>query len=277
MSKREVFSPLKITREEVRSDQAAWLAYTDSLKVMNLDELRAENARLFSLQIFGMTTVTAKVWLLNLEFTRRGIAPRWRGAPEHTDQAAPETAVLNLPGIPNPLTETARRRKVLRWIDLEWLRDALGQAHPIMRLGWSSAFVADDPEPIWRGIVEEQSANAITLDELSVPKLHRLALLGFQTSPARDRFRTLDKFLSGPVGRLLAAQATRRKYPLTPSQVDDRIRDIRAIELAEGSATDAAMVRRWMTGELVTRQAMSLRRQKIASQVPALTRRTAWK
>jgi hypothetical protein len=126
-------------------------------------------------------------------------------------------------------------------------------------------------------IVEQETANTLTLDDLGVPTLYRLALLGFQTSVARDRFRTLDKWMGGPMDQLLTGMTTRKRYPITVDELDGRKRDLQALELADGSPTDAALIRRWMTGQTVTRAAMGDRKKTLAAQLSPLRRRIAWR
>ncbi len=276
--KRPPFNPAATARAEATADPPRWATFRAELQAMPVDQLRAENARLFG-QGLAMPQVVAKLWMLNAEFTTRGIAPRWRDAPPHVQHNAPETVDIPIPGVGPVLTEATRRKRLLRWVDLAWLRHELGAGHPVQKIAWSYVFATADQaerDRLFSLIVEQESANTLTLDDLGVPKLHRLALLGFQTSPVRDRFRTLDKWMGGPLDALLVGMTTRRRYPITADELDARKRDLMAIELASGSPTDAALIRRWMTGQAATRFVMHERKKVLAAQLAPLRRRIAW-
>ncbi len=280
----EVLNPVATLRELHQADPSTWSAYADRLKAMTVDELRAENARLWAC-VLAQREVQGKLWMVNVRFTTLGIAPRWRDAPKHLRQDGPESIDIQIPGASQPLTETARRRYFVRWVDLYWLRHELGPGHPIDNPRWVYAFSAPDFERIFPIVVRDPTGdrtgtsdkpNRLILDELNVPPLWHYALNGFQTQAVRDRRKNLERWLDGPVSGVINGQTTRLHHALTDDQVVARLRDVWAIELAAGSPTDAALVRRWMTGEAVSRVAMLKRRNTLARQVPPLRRRRSW-
>lgn len=104
------------------------------------------------------------------------------------------------------------------------------------------------------------------IDALNVPKLHRRALTGLIDRDAGDRVTNAEKRVRERYRPALEALMKRTRYPLTQDQVDRRVQQCLAIDLADGSVTDAAKVLGWMTGEPVTRQSMHEAKRKIVAQ-----------
>jgi hypothetical protein len=288
MAKLEVFRPIEILHTEQTQDAGTWHVYAENLRHLALDALRAENARLFSCGL-AMPQVVAKLWLVNTQLTELGIAPRWRDAPTTSRQDGPETEMKYLPivGMVRRLTDRAKLRQLLRWIDLSWLRHELGPGHSIQNLHWAYAFSAPDCGPIFATIITAKEGmhakpNKIILDELGVPTTMHVALNGFQTQAVRDGLKNLERWLGGPIRALVEGQSSRRTHALSEDQVRDRLRDIRVIEMANGSPTMAAQIRRWMEGLTVDGKppvsppGMFKRRQTLAAQIAPLRRRKAW-
>jgi hypothetical protein len=289
VAKLEVFSPVEILQAEQAQDPDKWRAYAEDLKHLAPDALRAENARLFGCGL-AMPQVVAKLWLVNIQFTELGIAPRWRDAPTNNRQDGPEVEEKFLPvvGTVRRLTDQAKHRQLLRWIDLSWLRHELGPGHTIQNMRWAYAFSTPDYGPIFATITTAKEGmhakpNRLVLDDLGVPTTMHVALNGFQTQAVRDSLKNLEKWLGGSIAALVEGQGSRRTHALTDDQVRDRFRDIRVIEMADGAPTVAALIRRWMQGfkadgkPPVSPAAMVKRRQTLAAQLAPLRRRKAWK
>lgn len=82
---------------------------------------------------FELTQTT--LWLINREFTRRGVAPQWRGVPRIV-KAAPMPPANPQSVTPRRLGDVAQKNLMKRWIDLEWLRAALGVSHLTKKKSW---------------------------------------------------------------------------------------------------------------------------------------------
>jgi len=170
-----------------------------------------------------------------------------------------------------------------RWIDLEWIRSALGTTHTTKKPTWSKAFAEDRDiayaqmtliNATWLSggakIVTRKSYEV--LRDLQVPKTLRLGLSGYIDKDAATLVNNMEKRLKTKIRPRMEALMVREAYPLTIDEVERRMLFAEALELAVGSPTDAAFIFRWMTGESISRQTMHEMRTKIASQCELTTR-----
>jgi hypothetical protein len=271
----QTFNPCATVAELEQNDPATWLKHRQELADADLASLRRQNAHWFA-EPTGMAKMVGMVWLINQEFTKRGVAPAWRAGPEFVKVKAPPPPA---PAQTRPLLlgDTARRNLLRRWVDMEWLRRELGPAHFPRTARWAGAFSTDEATAIQAFL----SVNAVTskgggkagpltpyktLYQLDVPGLHRLALTGLVDRDAGELARNARKRVQDRYRPRLEALTVRDTYPLSDEEVGRRLLFCEAIELARGSPTDAARVFRWMTGEVVTRQSVHEMKNKIAAQ-----------
>ena len=112
-------------------------ATRDRLKCVTLEQLRA--ATDVCMPAFERDSVTptdaetAQAWLINEEWTRRGIAPAFRGLPDHNPGAAAPTReirVLAARAKSEVSLSTQRHHLIFsRYVDLQWLVVTLGRTH----------------------------------------------------------------------------------------------------------------------------------------------------
>ncbi|NVO06676.1 MAG: hypothetical protein HXX19_12435 [Rhodoferax sp.] len=280
----QTFNPHADVKHQSENGHPRWLEISKSLDEKSLEQLRELNARWFD-GVMGFEQTAPMLWLVNQEFTRRGVAPMWRGVPRfvRVAYAAPANPMSN---VPRRLGEIAKKNLMKRWVDLEWLRVQLGSSHVSKFRGWQDAF-ADDIEiavlaftkvnAIWShggGKLGTKPAHDV-VDRLSVPKIHRLGLTGLIDRDAGELVRNMEKRLRATYRPLLEAQIDRPIFPLTKADVERRLLYCQAIDLAVGSPTNAAKIFQWMTGESVSKQTMHEMRCKIADQCDLKTR--AWR
>lgn len=280
------FNPHEATLKADEKATPRWLELRDGWAAMSLEQLRASNAKWFAEPIAFELTAPC-LWTLNMEFTRRGVAPMWRGVPRFIKPLRLGSA---RPGdSERRLGDAATKGVMKRWIDMEWLRVQLGARHKTKYRLWQDAF-ADELEvaipviakvnAVWSHGAGHSNGKAGTkpahdvVDRLSVPSLHRLGLTGLIDRDSGEKVRNMEKRLKEKIGPLLAALKERPTLPLTAEEVERRLLYCQAIELAVGSPTTAALIFKWMTGEVVTRQTMHEMRAKIAEQCGLKTR--AW-
>lgn len=252
------------------------------LGALGNDALREENAHWFA-EPLGFQKAVVTIWLINLEFTRRGIAPRWRGIPEFMARGAPPPYSQHSTS-PRLIGAGLRGTVLKRWIDLEWLRSSLGPFHTTKHKTWNSVF-ADDWKTAVKGFERVNSISSIggvprlqtsykVIFGLSVPKLHRIALMGMIDRDSGERVKNILKRVDERIRPKMESLMARTRHPLRPVEVERRLVICKAIELAQGSPTDAALVFRWITGEAISRQSIHEQKAKIASQCSLST--TNW-
>lgn len=283
----EAINPVRILRD--------WEGQMDEAK---RQELKAAQAAFFLAPIERLCTHSTRylaeplsphnpkpialVWVINRELTRRGLAPRWRGLPRHVaDEPAPTVPAIALPpGSPQPISVAARRRALLRWIDLEWLCAILGHRHaPALKRhrhlfgpGGLDSLLGEKAAELIANSGDEPYKVCAGLD-LRTPELFGLSAL--QPKEAAQRSRAASERARLKIAAKLDDYCERSKWPPTVEQRADRLRWIEAIELARGSPTDAAALYGWMTGTVVTRQAAANMRSKLAGQLDL--RSAAWR
>ena len=249
-------------------------ALTAKLQSVTAQELREINAQYFGKYLSA--SVIAGLWAINLEFTRRDIAPRWRGITHFNPSAvAHETRIPEyLSDVPRLRTTAMQQKLLLRWADLQWLYQELGPSHLPLNLSWRSLFSPHISEArreyLFACIAEsEDQPNRIVFD-LSVPELHLLALKGFSVARVGDKHKAVRKRLQGVIQPRLEAFATRPSYTPNSDAIGRRLIYAEAIELARGSPTETARFVRWISGERVTPQAAEQMRNKVASDLKLL-------
>lgn len=251
----------QMTLEQRATFEAAQAAFSS----LTVDQLRDRNSLLFKEPLSPhFPRSTALLWLINLELTQRGIAPRWRGAPAYiAPEAAPIIPSLALSaGQPHPISYANRRRAMLRWIDLEWLCCQLGAKHRPEQVNWRDIFKWGLSEEIATQIAHSPLTPQRLIARLDVPDLDCFALQGLLTQACAKRLKTLNK------NRLQKARcALGLDADLTPDLRTRRLLWIEAIELADGSPTDAARYFGWMTGTPPSRQSAAEMRKKLADQL----------
>lgn len=283
----EQFDPLAIATAYAEKNPEDAATFARVLASDSLHELRAKNSYWFQ-EPMSLGKAVARIWSINVEITRRGVAPRWRGAPLYTFDrvSALPPGLPTAPGKRTPLSESQRQHLIRRWIDMEWLRSELGAAHMPTNEHWHGLFTAptiDDAARTMRRICYVHSTGNgksgmwpawRTALFLAIPRLHKRALLALIDHDAGQAMFTLQKRLDTRYRPRLEALMRRPRYKLTRAQVEHRMLQCAAIDLARGSPTNAALAMRWMTGEQVSRQSMLEARRKIAAQLE-LTQ-TAW-
>lgn len=245
------------------------------LKRFSLIELRDENAK-WHREPMAVKPI-ALLWLINQEFTRRGIGPQWRGLPVFVSTATmPLMRLDHFPATAGavPIGDQAQHARLLRWIDLEWLATALGTSHVPDYTPWGLLFTKGLDSQIANQIANSRERQHFVVQKLAIPKAHRCALKGLMPKDEGLRADTLRKRLSERYRPLLEARLQARLHPLTREQVESRVAWCEAIELAHGAAADAARIFGWITGVSVTRQTAHEMRSKIAKQLKL--RSAAW-
>jgi len=259
-------STLRELRDQMTLEQRAKLeAAQAAFSLLSVDQLRSQNSELFKEPLSPhVPRPIALLWLINLELTKRGIGPRWRGAPAYiAPEAAPALPPLALvTGQPRPMSYADRGRAMLRWIDLEWLCCQLGPDHTPEQGSWRDIFKWGLSEGVATQIAHSPSNPHRLTERLGVSDMDCFALRGLFTQGCAKRLKTLNsKRLKSARGALL------RDADLTPDQRTRRLLWIEAIELADGSPTDAARYFGWMTGTRPSRQSAAEMRKKLASQL----------
>jgi hypothetical protein len=271
--------PPAVLKAETAAKPEEWERRLENLRNSTVAELQEENAHWLR-EPMSLDTAVAMVWAINLEFTRRGVAPRWRNALEFLHVRPWEMASPVPPTIPpvgRPLGNGMRLKLLLRWTDLEWLRAELGPEHQATFRPWRSLFHAPAFGGAYRvfkqinrvrsnrGQPEIPQAWRV-INALNVPSLHRRALTGLIDRDAGERATNAEKRVRKRYRPALEELMKRKRYPLTQDQVDRRVQQCLAIDLADGRITDAAKVLGWMTGKPVTRQSMHEAKLKIVEQ-----------
>jgi hypothetical protein len=262
---RPEFNPAKC----LRSRNAATVAkLTAKLGTVTVQELLELNARHFAMH--PDDAVIAKLWAFNLEFTRRGIGPRWRGIEKFNPSAVPHDRPANLPDrIPSLHNPAMQRKLLLRWADLQWLHHELGPSHNAKNIAWLLLFVGyideNRREGLFARVAESDDKPHRIVFGLSVPGPYMLALKGFAVSKAGDRCKAVRRRLKDLIQPRLEAFATRPTYTPTADAIAKRLTYAEAVELARGSPTDAARFVTWISGEKVTPQATERMRDRIAT------------
>ncbi|MEB0060338.1 MULTISPECIES: hypothetical protein [unclassified Variovorax] len=269
------FNPIKILAKVSVGQAEKWQRLDLLLRRQTAQQLRARNAHWHE-QPTGLDKAIAVLWVINEEFTRRGIAPGWRQAPQFVKALPPPPRAPHSDGTPGPLGETLRRKLLLRWIDLAWLRHELGPAHQTKKVAWRGVFLANDDQA-WAAFARVNAVQSAgggkvstqtpwqTLAWLNVSKFDKLALEGLIDRDAgalRQSARNRVEAKYEPAVEGLKD----RKFPLTQEQVAQRLIYCEALDLARGSPTDAARAVRWMTGETITRQSMHQMKLKLTEQ-----------
>lgn len=280
----QVFNPHEQLRLQEEKRNLRWLELSEGFELRSVEELRELNSYWFK-EAMGFELAVPMLWLVNREFTRRGVAPMWRGVPRFV-QDATSPPVNPIGKEPRRLGEVARKNLMKRWIDLEWLRFQLGESHVTKHRSWQVAFDSDlelaipgflKVNAVWShggGKMGTKPAHQV-VEKLSVPKLYLLGLTGLINRDAGELVRNMEKRLELKYRPLLEAQMDRPRYPLTEFEVERRLLYCQAIDLAVGSPTDATTIFQWMTGASVTRQTMHEMKIKIANQCNLTTR--AWR
>ncbi len=246
------------------------------------DLLAALNARWIASHLAADHWISL-VWLVNTEFTKLGIGPRWRGLPRWQKTKPPRLSGI-LTGTTRAyyLDHGTQLNNLMRWVDLEWLRAVLGPHHVTKGYEYTNAThenlsLAQAAWSRLNRIAKTSSADAgasaphRVLDGLKVPKLTRVSLTGLIDKDTANRVTVAMRRIESEIEPKLNVWAKGRPSGLAEDEVAHRLRVAEAIELAQGSPKDAADVLRWMTGRSVTRQAVNTMRLKMASQL-GLTR-----
>ena len=280
----QTFNPIEALQHQDAKKTSRWVELSQSRITKTLEELRLENAHWFAQPMaFELTTPT--LWLINTEFTRRGVAPQWRGIPRFV-RPAPLPPADPRSTAPRRIGDVGQKNLMKRWIDLEWLRVALGSSHVTKKKSWQDVF-SEDLKRAARtfarvnaihshggGKEGTQPAHEVML-VLSIPKLYRLGLTGLIDRDAGELVRNMESRVRTRLRPRLELLAERTAFALTSAEVERRILYCQAIELAVGRPTAAATLFGWMTGETVTRQSIHEMRCKIAKQCNLTTR--AWR
>lgn len=278
----EKFNPVWSLETMAGNTTPRWLDVKDGWHTQSIEELRAANAHWFQQPIAFQLTVPV-LWLINQEFTRRGVAPGWRGVSRFQRRGRmPPPATSG----PRRLGDAAKTNLMMRWIDLEWLRRELGPGHVTRYRAWQNVFAKGDPEAFTAfakvcaivshggGKYGPQHAFAV-LRDLDVPKRTRIGLAGLIDTDAGSRRSTAEKRLMTTYRPALEQLMERPRHALTPAEVERRLVHCEAIELARGQPTDAAIYFGWMTGEAISRQTMHEMRVKLRDQCGFTT--MAWR
>ena len=288
------FNPVSKLKAQNASMTPRWLELSQGRESMSLAELHVQNAYWFKQPIsFELTQPT--LWLINEEFTRRGVAPQWRGIPRFVRSVGDGTMVVMRGNGTRRFSDATQRYLMKRWIDLEWLRVELGPKHITKQKIWQDVFSEDFDQAVRafakvnvvvghgtdKGVGDGKmgpkhaaSAAFRVVHKLSVPLLVRLGLTGLINRDAGELVRNAEKRIHAKIRPRMEALKERAAHALTSEEVERRLLFCLAMELAVGSPADAVKVFRWMTGETVSRQSMHEMRQKIALQCDLTTR--AW-
>jgi len=264
---RQQFAPTAFMRD-MSPDQLATVR--DVLAERSTADLQRKCAGLFAEPLLS-DRLAAQLWVINEELCRRGVGPRWRGFGAFNPQAAPKYGEITWPARlgPAPLGDPMRRKLLIRWCDASWLRRELGPSHipraPTWRPLFLTATCGDELEAMYARLAECEEPNHEVVRQLNVPPKLALALRGFVAAGAADRHSAVRRRLKDKIGPALDALAHRPRYALTPEQIAKRRVYAEAIELADGSTTDAARIVRWISGEQVSPQAVDKMRAKIAA------------
>lgn len=260
-----------------------WHELKAGLVGLSHDELREKNRYWFA-EPMSFDFTVPMLWLINQEFTRRGVAPGWRGVHRFVRFGPLPPKNPTRPG-PQRLGETAKRNLLLRWIDLDWLRTELGPEHKTKFRLWQNTFSDSQALAIaaFAKVNRLQShsgrqrpfAAYEVLQDLAIPKFTRLGLGGLIDSDAGDRRRVAAKRLQSVYRPALEALLNRKVKPITQEELERRMVYCEAIELVGGSPTLAAKAIKWMTGDDVTRQSVHEMKTKLAAQCGFSLR--AWK
>lgn len=254
-------------------------ALTARLQTVTVQKLRETNAQYFVKH--PTTEVIAGLWAINLEFTRRGIAPRWRGIKHFNPSAVPHDTPIpeSLAHYPRLRTTAVQQKLLLRWADLQWLNQELGPSHIAQHLLWRWLFApytsAEERETLFASIAESDDQPNRILYGLSVTGPHMLALKGFSVAYAGDKHKAIRRRLQDVIRPRLEASAMRPTYTPDSDAIAKRLIYAEAVELAKGSPTETARFVRWISGEKVTPQAAEQMRNKIASDIKLLG--ASWK
>lgn len=277
-----LFNPAKCLREWNPANSAlltAKLQIVTGPGRVTASDLRNQNARHFAM--LPSDTVTAKLWAMNLEMTRRGIAPRWRGIDNFNPSAVSHAQVdYGLSdSVPRLISAQVQRKLLLRWVDLEWLHQELGPSHFPNNLAWRRMFIDNidqsERERLFARVAESDDKPHRIVDGLSVTDPYMLALKGFGVAAAGDRCKVVRRRLKDVVEPRLEALARRPRYRPTPDALATRLMYAEAIELARGSPTETARFVRWISGDVVKPQAAHQMRNKIAADLKLKGR--AWR
>ena len=251
---------------------------SEKLRTVTVHELREQNARQFVTH--PTDTVIAGLWAINLEFTRRGIAPRWRGIEKFNPSAVPHDRPAHLPdSVPSVRRPAMQQKLLLRWADLQWLHQELGPSHYPLNLSWRILF-ADHieeakREELFARVAESEDKPHRIAFGLSVPEPHTLTLKGFAALKAGDRCKAARKRVRDVIQPRLEATAKRASYTPTTEAIASRLVYAEALELAQGKPTEAARFVRWISGERVTTQAAHRMRDRMAADLKLKGR--AWR
>jgi hypothetical protein len=280
----EKFNPVHQLEQLAGFTNPRWLELNHGWDQKSLPDLRAANVHWFD-QPMSLDITAPILWLINQEFTRRGIAPGWRGVQRFVRRGPlpPRSAI---PSTPRRLGDVAKKNLMMRWIDLQWLRALLGPDHKTEYRRWQSVFSADHHIAITAfakvNVLVSHGASIPgphpayhVLKQLSVPKRARIGLAGLIDSDAGDRRRVTENRLRDSYRPGVESLMKRDTYALTTEEAERRVLYCEAIELAAGSPTDAAIFFGWITGEQITRQTMHEMRKKLADQCGFKTR--AWR
>lgn len=278
------FDPHSLAREQDKASSPRWIELSQSWKNKTLEELRDANAHWFS-QPMAFELTAPILWLINQEFTTRGVAPQWRGVPRFVNKATSPAPSPNSTSL-KKLGDVATKNLMKRWIDLEWLRIQLGPLHVTKFKIWKDTFAVDLDRAVaafarvnvvWAhggGKAGTKPAHKV-VDRLNIPRIVRLGLTGLIDRDSGERVRNMEKKVTVRIRPRLEALLTRTAYPLTKEEYGRRLLYCQAIELAVGSPTDGVKIFRWMTGESITRQSVHEMKSKIAEQCKLTTR--AWR
>ena len=259
------FNPAKCLRE---LDSEAAASLIAKLGAASLSELREANARRSG--IYLSDAAIAALWAINLEFTRRGVGPRWRGIERFNPSAVPHERPDWMPvNVPSLRTPQMQQKLLLRWADLQWLHHELGPSHLPNNLTWRDLFAQrlDEGrrEELFAQIAASERAPHWLVHDLAVNGPHKLALRGFAVSEAGDRIRAMRKRLKDVIQPRLEGYGTRTTYSPSPAALSNRLMYAEAIELAQGSPTETARFVRWISGMRIKPQAAHQMRNKIAA------------
>ena len=263
-------------------------AYLESLRsqltAATVEDLVRLNAHWF-LHPTGMPEAVAMLWLINTKLTVMGVAPAWRRIPAYIKVTPPPPLPFGDIAL-RMLGDSTRRSLIRRWVDLEWLRSVLGGSHVPRRPFWKGAFSTNDEEAerAWARINAVQSSGGgkfgpetpyKVIHGLSIPKLTRFGLAGLIDRDAGELLTNARKRVAERIRPKMMALATRAQHPLSTAEIEQRLIACEAIEVAQGSPSDAATIFGWMTGKKITRQSMHAMRERIADQCKLSTR--AWR
>lgn len=262
---------------EIQLSKPEWLlAEFGTLAERDIADLKALNHQWIG-QPMGMKEAVAAVMLINQEFTRRGIAPAWRGLPPAVRTARGDGWRRSTDGSVTLLGNAERRRVLMRWLDMLWLREELGQGHTTAYTTWNAVFSADEAAaaraihsitaPRWRSSELKAQKTGWVLDTLKVPALHRIGLCGLRHRDQRQRHDQVRKRVDTVMRPRLEALMDDPRQRLKQSHIERRLLMAEAIELSWGRPADSSRLFRWMSGQGITPQTMHEMRNKLASQL----------